>query len=1623
MSGDSVKSLSAVFIGEQSLLIQCAEHWLKCGHEVRAVVAENSSISDWCEAKGLRLLSPRELPRDTYAEQLSTTPYDYLFSITNLRILPTTFITQPKKMAINFHDGPLPRYAGLNVPAWALLHGEQNHGVTFHAMTHEVDKGDILQQKLFPIVAGETAFTLNAKCYQMAVETFTALTADLSAGNLLKQKQSRAESNPREHSYFNLGKKPYQAAILDFTQSAPAIDRLVRAMDYGTYACPLSYPKLYIGDNEFVIVRKALLVDRQIADANAQVGNLLAISTDGLTIATTAGAIQLSEMVDLAGHHQCPVALSERLNWHIGTQLPQLPAEAAETITELDQAYGKHESYWRRRLRYLEPLELPYAKQPGANQPSEIKAASEAGIEPFDYLDQALPASVLGFLNGKHKPADTLLALFALYLSRVGRKSSYDLALQTAAFTFRHANTLSVFAECIPLTVTVNPAQNITSYLDQQIAALDILESRGGFNMDLYLREPELHHVDRCKNLSVQIRRPTQLGLLQLGHACGTQNSHQLMVDIADEVNHLRWNYRSSALAASDIQRMQEQFTALLIDLLEHPDKPVGQLNLLCNDDKQRLFGEWNTTTVDYPHGCIHQLFEQQAERTPEHTALVFENHSLTYKELNERANQLARYLLERGAGRGRCVGVLVDRSLDMVVSLLAVLKTGSAYVPLDPVYPRDRLVYMVEDSGVVLVICNAQYAAYLSGVAVPLLQLESAAKAIAPCGSGNVEVDVQPEALAYLIYTSGSTGQPKGVMVEHRNLMNFFIGMDSRVDNSQFDKTAGVWLAVTSISFDISVLEIFWTLARGFKVVLYADDRRQKSLPQTPSQKNHSSLPQQHIDFSLFFWNVATEESLYQTNKYGLLLDAARFADNNQFKAVWTPERHFAAFGGNYPNPAITSAAIAAITTRVEIRAGSCVTPLHNPIRLAEDWAMVDNLSNGRVGMAVAAGWAPPDFAIIPENFSNAKQVMIDNINIVNKLWSGERVTFPGPTGDVAVRTLPRPIQAKLPIWMTTAGNIDSYKRAAEMGANVLTHLLGQTIEDVQLKIQAYRDTWKTCGHPGEGKVTLMLHTFIGPDKDTIQQQVRGPFKEYLRSSASLVKDAAWNFSTFKKLSSETGKTLDDFFANITEQDMDALLEFAFQRYFTTSGLFGTVADGIEMVDKCKRIGVDEVACLIDFGIKDTVVLEHLTYLNQLREKCVAQSSVQSSAPATEEFTIPALMQTHQVSHLQCTPSMASMLAADPLSRTQLAKLKQLMVGGEAFPATLALDLHTILPGKVTNMYGPTETTVWSSTYQLEGKPGAVPIGRPIANTQIYIVDENLQPLPVGVAGELIIAGDGVVRGYHNRADLNHERFFARSMAERFSGKAGARMYRTGDLAKFLDDVNLAYLGRIDQQVKIRGYRIELGEIESLLRAHQDVREAVVLLREDIAEDKRLVAYLQPHAGQRNINTEQINHYMTDKLPSFMVPFHYIELAAMPLTPNGKIDRKALPAPQAKRRSSGGALVVPQNDSERLIAEIWQNALGISEVGINDNFFDIGGHSLLVIKVLADLNNHAAVTKPIQLTDLFRYTTITAIAQFLASDKQDSSGVNAGEVRANARKSALVQRRNRARLPIEEVG
>ncbi|MEH2235451.1 non-ribosomal peptide synthetase, partial [Nostoc sp.] len=340
-------------------------------------------------------------------------------------------------------------------------------------------------------------------------------------------------------------------------------------------------------------------------------------------------------------------------------------------------------------------------------------------------------------------------------------------------------------------------------------------------------------------------------------------------------------------------------------------------------------------------------------------------------------------------------------------------------------------------------------------------------------------------------------------------------------------------------------------------------------------------------------------------------------------------------------------------------------------------------------------------------------------------------------------------------------------------------------------------------------------------------------------------------------------------------------------------------------------------------------------------------------------------IIEQSSVTHVTLPPSTLAVL-----SPPELSALGQIIVAGEACSIELANQWS--VSRRFFNAYGPTESTVCATVGINDGSE-KISIGRPIANTQIYILDNHLQPTPIGVPGEIYIGGDGLARGYLNRPELTSERFISNPFGV-------GRLYKTGDLACYFPDGNIEFLGRIDNQVKIRGFRIELGEIEAVLNNHPQVQQAVVIVREDIADNKRLVAYVI--TLDESLNSNQLREDLKQKLPKYMVPSAFVFLETLPLTPNGKIDRKALPAPDGEIARID-EYIAPRTQSEKIIANIFASVLGVTKVGIYDNFFNLGGHSLLATQLISRVRETFQI-EIIPLRTIFEFPTVAELDQKL---------------------------------------
>lgn len=1463
---------SALLIGNEPLAAECGQQWLDAGHSVKAVATRHPAVAEWARKQGLDVIDEREV---LVARGQKV---DWLFSIANLDLLEPELLELAQAGAINFHDGPLPDYAGLNAPVWAIAAGESAHGVTWHLMDSGIDRGDIVVQHSFAISEDETAYTLNARCFAAGIESFPMVISEIEAGL-----PNRRPQDFSHRAYFSRNHAPTAAARLDFHWSTELLVRLVRSLNHGGYDNPVASPWIESS------LGPILVGTARPSDGCGEAGAVLSVEEGELVVATSDGAVRLSKLNLPSGK---PFTGLSDFSDHLLSG-----GDDPKRLEEQFKRNARNESFWRDRFQDYRPAD-------------------------WTRTSDTEPRLLTFPLNSDGAERADMVAAFAALVARMADIGPVDLA-------FGQQKISPLQADWVPVRFDTEECWSV---------------ARDRFEEDLKIAAS---HAPMAFDL------PSRIGDLQSrkvpAAAVGDAPVQGSALTFVPETCTLVGD--PALISSAEFRRMANRLAWLLkkIPNLE-PDTPVRDLPILPESEWREVIEAFNDTGAEISTASMHQAFEAQVARTPDAAALVTEGAEISFDNLNRRANRMAHVLLASGFEHGQRIGLFLRRSEHLVIAALAVLKAGGVYVPLDPSYPSERIAFYAADSGADVIISETPLARQARFDTEVLLADSDPRLASAP--DTDPGMPLSPKDLAYLIYTSGSTGTPKGVMISHGNVANFFAGMDERIEFAPGD----VWLAVTSLSFDISVLEIFWSLSRGFKLVLLGDEKLVAEDVRLSSSGG--------MDFSLFYWG---DDHGVGKDKYTLLFDGARFADDNGFQAVWTPERHFHSFGGLYPNPSVTGAAVAALTRQISVRAGSVVAPLHHPARIAEEWAVIDNMTNGRTGLAIASGWHPDDFVLRPENAPPAnKPAVFDAIRDLRSLWSGQAMKMRRADGQVVEKlTQPRPVSGDLPIWLTIAGNPDAWRQAGENGLHVLTHLLGQSISDVGERIESYHAALRASGYdPDDFKVTLMLHSFLAETRQRSREVAREPMKGYLRAAADLIKQYAWAFPAFKQPAGAKSHR-DINLGELADDEMDDILEFAFQRYFESSGLFGTVDDALARIDELKAIGVTEIACLIDFGIDRQTVLDGLPLLAKVR-------SASNAGEELNDFSIAGLIERYGVTHLQCTPYMARMLLNTEASRAALSRLHHIMIGGEALQPSLVSDLLSATPATLANMYGPTETTIWSATGSVSESGANISVGKPIVNTQTYVLDDDAKPVPVGQTGELFIGGAGVSPGYWNRPALTKKSFVQNPFH-------GGKMFRTGDLARWTQDGNLEILGRRDNQVKVRGYRIEIGEIEAAIEDVAGVSQAAVQVSADKTGTGQITAFYVGDADENSIHGA-----LVERLPDFMVPGRIIAKESFPITPNGKIDRNAL-SETDRGPISKSSIPKKKSDNGKFsledLAALWSEVLGVKKVQASDNFFDLGGHSLLAIELHRRIKSDLGYSE-LSIADIFRSPTLGGLME-----------------------------------------
>jgi amino acid adenylation domain-containing protein/thioester reductase-like protein len=742
---------SAWLIGENSLVVECGAVLLANGHTVRGIVSPDPDVRRWAAKRGMTAV---EYGPDL-ADVLAAEPYDHLFSVVNMRMLSPAVLGTPRGHAINFHDALLPRDAGVHAATWAVLNGATHHGVTWHLMTAEADAGDILAQREFAVPDTATSYSVNIACWQAGLESFGELAGQLASGQLRRTPQDFSL-----RSYHGRLDRPDGGLVVSWRRPAAEIGRLVRAADFGQHANSFGVIKLMTGtDGTCVLVREAAMVSGR--DGDERPGTVISLDAGALRVAAADGDVRLTRFTTLDGTALTIAELTARYGIRPGIQLPE-PGDVSSG------ASVRHEGFWLRRLAELRPLELPLPPGSGA-----APRRQEHAVE--------IPA----WVGATADPAATLVAGALAYLTELTGESGFDVGVRTA----RPA--AGPLASVVPMRAP-GPDADFSGYAEEVARRLGEVSRHGTYLRDVFARYPGLPE-----------RAPVLPVVMEVDDAADAEPGTELLVRVSASGGCML--VTDEAVVPAQVAASLATGFAAFLDRLtaDGPQSaPLTAVPGLCGD-----------TAAEYPSALgVHQLFAAAARRNPGQIALIFGDEEVTYGELAARSGRLAGYLSRHGAGPGARVGVYLERSADLLVAMLAVLRTGAAYVPLDPVYPANRIAYMLGDADVALLITQASLEGSAASAAAVTVVLDRCADEIRAESPDQPDPDISGDDLAYVIYTSGSTGLPKGVQVRHRGLTNFLCSMAREPGFGADDKL----LAVTTTCFDIAALELFLPLVAG---------------------------------------------------------------------------------------------------------------------------------------------------------------------------------------------------------------------------------------------------------------------------------------------------------------------------------------------------------------------------------------------------------------------------------------------------------------------------------------------------------------------------------------------------------------------------------------------------------------------------------------------------------------------------------------------------------------------------------------------------------------------------------------------------------------------------------------
>jgi amino acid adenylation domain-containing protein/thioester reductase-like protein len=1530
-------ALNSILIGSGNVLARCGDVLMAKGHAIRAVVTGDAAARSWAIKAGI--------PHHELDEAVALAPQlacDISLSIGNYALVPESLLNCATRMNINYHYGPLPEYSGLHAPSWAIADGVREYAITWHRIGELVDGGDVLKRMPVPIEADDSALSLGLKCDDAAVASLAELIDEIAEG-----REAAMPQDLTARRYFSRHTQFAAEGLIDWGQDSERIVAMVRATDYGPFGSPLVWPKVNV-NGSFVAVRAACCGTA----TDASPGTLIACDeVSGMKVATASGTVHFTRLCTLEGEALSASDVATANGVQPGMMLATPGDGLKSRITEAGVSASTAGNYWRERLAEgAEPYRLPYApplsgkEQEASPVTTDCRLAVRAGEE----------MSVAAYLAGA----------LCTFLSRA--TSAKDIHIAMAAPRDRiDAGYRELFASCLPLTSHVDSGKSISENLRAISREFTIGQEKGLLRRDLIGRDQGLRKLWASGELTPDVL------ISWGGRTASADNCHRPALELAvqEDGEAVEFRYDPARISRRDVARLAGQLSDWCDRLPSIEDQPLACVDVMQAQERRTLIEEFNATADDTGLGhCLHQLYERVAGSHVGNVALICADARLTYQELNADANRLAHVLLDRGVGRGDLVGVALDRSIDLVVALLAVLKTGAAYVPIDPSFPAHRIRQMINDAEPELVIVPATTPKNLSTWAGRCLRIDEAL-AHSDANADNPDIEARADDLAYVIYTSGSTGRPKGTEISHGALCNFLSSMRREPGCGEEDRL----LAVTTISFDIAVLELFLPLLSGATTVIAQAHEAIDAKALLALMKRHAITMMQGTPAT---WQLLLDSGWHGAPRLAKVLCGGEALPRQ------LADRLLAVGDSVWNMYGPTETTVWSSVWQVQ-HDGDIV--IGGPIANTQLYVLDEDLSPvppGFPGELCIAG------AGVARGYHNdPEQTRLRFAG--NPFQAGTLYR----TGDLARFIEP----GKLSVLGREDGQIKLRGHRIELGdieSAITSH------EDVSRAVVVARNEQlaaycvRESGRAAErGQDQRVLSTAIAEwagawdraydaDVEDATFNLAGWRNSYDDRPFSNGEMRDWQMSSVNRILSYSPGSVFEIGSG------SGLMLFSVAPHCTTYHAVDASKRAVEITRThlrslphatCEHRAAHELPEVAE-GAFDTVVInsvaqyfpsiDYLTSVLEWATKAVGRGRV--FVGDVRDLSLLKIFHA-DVAHFRADGEISPGELVRRAERA-LRSERELVISPDYF-ANLPSLFPQITRVDVTLRDGHYVNEMTRYRYDVTLHVGDT------ANIPSRTIERNWRQDRFELASlrEQLAAADGKPL---RLSDIPNGR-----LSEVHSRVAAALGGASEAPASWIDprDLKAVARGAGFELALLPGRSGDSWSLDALCwrpgeKPDLSLHPARAMDRDTLGRYANVPAVGEPAKASLG---RVLRPWLAERLPGYMVPTFFVELDELPLTPNGKIDRKALPDPVVQVEVSAK----PANELERDIVAVWSDVLGHDRISINQNFFEIGGDSVRVVRVQTELEK--LLGRPVSVAALFEHFTVKSLAAHLARDKK----------------------------------